>query len=98
MRMKTRYAILFLAAAFAIPARAEQSNPASAQKPVFPSANPPSAQQEDDKLGEAYYNYTLGHYYQQEYGVSSRSEDANKAIDFYKKAFELDPNSAVIGE
>jgi len=98
MRMKTRYAILFLAAAFAIPARAQQSNPASAQKPVFPSANPPSAQQEDDKLGEAYYNYTLGHYYQQEYGVSSRSEDANKAIDFYKKAFELDPSSAVIGE
>ncbi len=30
--------------------------------------------------------------------VTSHAEDANKAIDFFKKAFTLDPNSQQIGE
>jgi len=47
---------------------------------------------------EAYDNFVMGHYYAQEYQVSSHAEDANKAIDFLKKAFELDPNSQQIGD
>ena len=40
----------------------------------------------------------MGHYYAQEYQITSHSEDANKAIDFFKKAFTLDPSSQQIGD
>ena len=40
----------------------------------------------------------MGHYYAQEFQTSSHAEDANKAIDFLKKAFTLDPNSQQIGD
>ncbi len=40
----------------------------------------------------------MGHLYAQEYEESSRSADADRAIDFYKKAYALDPSSNVIGE
>jgi tetratricopeptide (TPR) repeat protein len=47
---------------------------------------------------DAYYDFVMGHYYAQEYQVTSHSEDANKAIDFLKKAFTLDPSSRQIGD
>jgi tetratricopeptide (TPR) repeat protein len=47
---------------------------------------------------DAYDNFVMGHYYAQEFQVSSHAEDANKAIDFLKKAFTLDPNSQQIGD
>ncbi|MGB6431206.1 MAG: tetratricopeptide repeat protein, partial [Candidatus Acidiferrales bacterium] len=46
----------------------------------------------------AYFDFTIGHYYQLEYEVTSSSDDADQAIDFFKKAFEIDPASDVIGE
>jgi tetratricopeptide (TPR) repeat protein len=48
--------------------------------------------------GEAYYDFVMGHYYAQEYQLGSHTEDANKAIDFLKKAFGLDPSSQQIGD
>jgi tetratricopeptide (TPR) repeat protein len=53
---------------------------------------------EADSRADAYYYFTLGHYYHQEYEASNHSEDANRAIDFYKKAYALDPNSQQISE
>jgi tetratricopeptide (TPR) repeat protein len=47
---------------------------------------------------EAYYDFVMGHYFAQEYQVSSHAEDVNKAIDFMKKAFTLDPSSQQIGD
>jgi len=47
---------------------------------------------------EAYYDFVMGHYFAQEYQISSHAEDVNKAIDFLKKAFTLDPNSQQIGD
>jgi tetratricopeptide (TPR) repeat protein len=47
---------------------------------------------------DAYDDFVMGHYYAQEFQVSSHAEDANKAIDFLKKAFALDPNSQQIGD
>jgi tetratricopeptide (TPR) repeat protein len=57
-----------------------------------------ASQDESAKHGEAYFDFVMGHYYAQEYQVSSHSEDANKAIDFLKKAFTIDPNSQQIGD
>ena len=40
----------------------------------------------------------MGHIYEQQYENTSRAEYATQAIDFYKKAYALDPKSPVIGE
>ena len=40
---------------------------------------------------KSYYNVTMGHLYEQEFESSGHAEDAAKAIDFYKKAYALDP-------
>jgi tetratricopeptide (TPR) repeat protein len=57
-----------------------------------------ASQDEIAKHSEAYYDFVMGHYYAQEYQISSHAEDVNKAIDFLKKAFTLDPNSQQIGD
>jgi len=57
-----------------------------------------SSQDETSIHADAYYDFVMGHYFAQEYQISSHAEDANKAIDFLKKAFLLDPNSQQIGD
>jgi tetratricopeptide (TPR) repeat protein len=47
---------------------------------------------------DAYYNFTLGHIYEQQYETTSKPEYASQAIDAFKKAYALDPKSPVIGE
>ena len=56
----------------------------------------PSAK--DSARAEAYYSFTIGHIYEQQYEATSSPEYATKAIEAYKKAYALDPKSAVIGE
>jgi tetratricopeptide (TPR) repeat protein len=56
------------------------------------------SQGETATKAEAYYDFVMGHYFAQEYQISSHAEDVNKAIDFLKKAFTLDPNSQQIGD
>lgn len=70
---------------------AEQPAPATpSQETASPSAAPGRA--------DAYFNFTMGHIYEQQYENTSKAEYATQAIDFYKKAYALDPKSAVIGE
>jgi tetratricopeptide (TPR) repeat protein len=52
----------------------------------------------DSARAESYYNFTIGHIYEQQYEATSSPEYAAKAIEAYKKAYALDPKSAVIGE
>ena len=51
-----------------------------------------------DQRAQIYYNATMGHLYAQEFESSGHAEDAAKAIDFYKRAYALDPSSQEIGE
>jgi tetratricopeptide (TPR) repeat protein len=60
---------------------------ASSEAPALPSSR-----------ADAYFNYTMGHLAEQQYEATSRSEYATQAIDYYKKAYALDPKSPVIGE
>jgi tetratricopeptide (TPR) repeat protein len=70
---------------------AEQPAPApQSQEIASPSAAPGRA--------DAYFNFTMGHIYEQQYENTSKPEYATQAIEFYKKAYALDPKSAVIGE
>ena len=66
---------------------------------------PGSASQSGDEVratttsrADAYFNYTMGHIAEQQYEQTSRSEYATQAIEYYKKAYALDPKSPVIGE
>src|SRR6267143_253163 len=52
----------------------------------------------DSSRAEAYYNFTIGHIYEQQYEATSSAEYATKSIEAYKKAYALDPKSQVIGE
>ena len=62
---------------------------------VDPKTTPPA---KDSARAEAYYNFTIGHIYEQQYEATSTAEYATKAIEAYKKAYALDPKSPVIGE
>jgi tetratricopeptide (TPR) repeat protein len=80
-----------------VSAGAQQAKPVAGANAQAVTADTAS-QQETATRGEAYYDFVMGHYYSQEYQVSSHAEDVNKAIDFLKKAFTLDPNSQQIGD
>jgi len=51
-----------------------------------------------DRKADAYYNFTIGHYYQRRYEVTRNSRDAAQAIESFKRAYALDPSSQAIGE
>ncbi len=68
------------------------------QPQTAPPAAAASVQTNDASRADAYYNVTMGHLYEQEFEATGHAEDAAKAIDFYKKAYALDPSSPDIGE
>ena len=85
--------ILSLAAGTAVAAQQGKRVPSAQNTPVVSGPDSGIATQAD-----AYDNFVMGHYYAQEFQTSSHAEDANKAIDYLKKAFTLDPNSQQIGD
>ena len=70
--------------------------PALAQ---FTDANAsPGKNEKLSPRAEAYYNFTLGHLYELQYEQTSQNDFATKAIEAYKKAYAVDPQSPIIGE
>ena len=61
-------------------------------------AAPSDAPLQPSPRAEAYYEYAMGHIYEQQYEATNDSDYATKAIDAYKKAYAVDPKSPVIGE
>src|SRR6267143_1096561 len=78
-----------------VPAKKTESSTPAQEQFVLPSSALPK---KDSVRAEAYYNYTMGHIYEQQYEATSRAEYATSAIEAYKKAYALDPKSPVIGE
>jgi tetratricopeptide (TPR) repeat protein len=104
LRRITLVSVLTGAAGAAVMAQTAQ-NPAPIEKTESsaagqdPSVKPKSSPStKDSDRAEAYYNYTMGHIYEQQYESTSRAEYATQAIEAYKKAYALDPKSPVIGE
>src|SRR5258708_20667823 len=89
---------VLLAAAGAVAADAQtQARPADASSPSQENGSAqPTA--EPSSRADAYFAYTMGHIYEQQYENTSKAEYASQAIDFYKKAYALDPKSPVIGD
>ena len=79
----------------AVPEKKTDSS-VTAQESFADTKTVPSAK--ESARAEAYYNYTMAHIYEQQYEATSRAELATSAIEAYKKAYELDPKSPVIGE
>ncbi len=77
------------------PARKAEASITAQEQFVLPSSTLPP---KNSARAEAYYNYTMGHIYEQQYEATSRAEYATSAIEAYKKAYALDPKSPVIGE
>jgi len=81
------------------PEKKAQPQASASSKVLDPFANPKGANADKDSpRAEAYFNYTMGHIYEQQYEATSNADYATKAIDAYKKAYALDPKSPVIGE
>ncbi len=74
------------------PAKPADDGPSSQELPSTQAATAPSSR------ADAYFDFTMGHIYEQQYENTSKAEFASQAIDFYKKAYALDPKSPVIGE
>ena len=88
------------AAAFAQapPAQAPEKKP-EVNRPAQKQADVPETQSAPTSTrADAYYNFTIGHFYEQEFESTSSSEYATQAIEAYKKAYALDPKSPIIGE
>ena len=98
-------AILLTGAAGAAAVAQMPANPGTEKMTDSPAAmqeqsadSKTAALEKDSTRAEAYYNFTIGHIYEQQYEASSNAEYATKAIEAYKKAYALDPKSQVIGE
>src|SRR6266436_1662318 len=72
------------------------ATPADSASPLLEAGSTPVAS--PSARADAYFDYTMGHIYEQQYENTSKAEYASQAIDFYKKAYALDPKSPVIGE
>lgn len=112
-RMKTIIQIVLLSAASlsggAAALRAQ--NPVIGQPPS-PASDTPAATSRSTKAdkpaalnpaddaarGDAYYYFMMGHLGEQQYEASGKAELATRAIESYKKALDLAPNSTVIME
>lgn len=69
-----------------------------AQVQAKPGTTPSKSPAAPSPRADAYYNFAMGHLFEQQFEATSQPEFATQAIDAYKKAYALDPKSAVIGE
>src|SRR6266436_1143314 len=90
--------VLFAASgAYAVQSQTPAPVPAETTPPAH-EGSATSTQAAASPRADAYFDYTMGHIYEQQYENTSKAEYASQAIDFYKKAYALDPKSPVIGE
>ena len=78
-----------------VPAKKPEVSAAAREQFALPNSTLPN---KASARSEAYFNYTMGHIYEQQFEATSRAEYATSAIEAYKKAYALDPKSPVIGE
>ncbi len=104
MRMKTIYSIGLLTLLAIAPSLRAQSQttpqqPATNSAATSPAGAPvaPSATSDSPK-SDAYYYFTMGHLYEMQFDTSGQSEFAQQAMDSYKKALALQPDSPAIME
>lgn len=93
MKLTTAVLALFFGASIA-PAQTTTQAPASVAAQT-PAGSPATS---DASRANAYYYFMMGHLKEQQYEMSATADVAAESVEFYKKALELDPDSAVIRE
>jgi Flp pilus assembly protein TadD len=88
---------------FGVVAAAQTSPDPQVQKNAQPQAKPGTEAAAEPQVApspraDAYYNYAIGHLFEQKFETTNQAEYATQAIDAYKKSYALDPKSPVIGE
>ncbi|MGB6471433.1 MAG: tetratricopeptide repeat protein [Candidatus Acidiferrales bacterium] len=98
--MKLTLSIAVLALAASVPsARAQSGGSAAASGQAQASAaQAPNAHTDAAAHADAYYYFAAGHLYEIQYETTGNSQLAEQAIDSYKKAQELAPDSSTIAE
>jgi len=96
--MIPRCLALVILLSFGEPALTQSTSPSTKELGSQPAQQKAQSQSDLARRSEAYFNFAMGHLYEEYYESTSRGEYANLAIDYYRKAYELDPRSAVIGE
>jgi len=86
--------VLFAAAI--LPARANAQTPPASKEDG--SADKAYSIGDQAKRAEAFYDFTMGHLNEVFFVTTNRADYATAALDFYKQAYALDPDSPVIGE
>jgi len=71
---------------------------AFAQSAAPVPAAPARISEADASHADAYYYFTMGHLLEQQFEQNASSDTASQAVDSYKKALALDPDSATIHE
>jgi tetratricopeptide (TPR) repeat protein len=79
------------------PASASPADKQQSSK-ILKADRPPLSPADDAARGDAYYYFMMGHLDEQRYEATGKPELATRAIDSYKKALDLAPNSTVIME
>jgi len=101
MHRKTRIAwnwgVGIFAATFLPASLGAQQAPAQASPPGD-TQSPAAHTSAVDRRSEAYYQFTMGRIYEEQYELTGSTDFAGRAISAYKRAYELDPHSSVIGE
>jgi len=88
-------ALLLIAFAAAPGAMAQSAGPSSNPSPASVPAQKPLT---DASHADAYYYFTMGHMLEQQFEMTSNTDLATQAIDSYKKALAIEPESATILE
>ena len=70
----------------------------SAKSQAAPQHETATAGANSSSRADMYYEFSLGHVLEQQYEATGQSDTAQQAIDAYKKALALSPNSSVIKE
>src|SRR2546423_13751697 len=90
-------AALFTALGLSAHAQAPAQTAEASGRPQS-QGNASAASSAPSTRAEAYYDYTMGHIFEQQFENTSKADFATRAIEFYKKAYALDPKSPAIGE
>lgn len=84
-------------ALLAAPVWAQDAKPSQIETKPAPTRAPEGAAGQNHQA-EAYFNFAMGHALEEEFELTGRAENANEAVEYYKKALDLDPESSVIIE
>ena len=97
-RRITSIALLSTLSASGLLAQTPAKPPNSSAVPQDPQNSASLAPATASPRANAYFDFTMGHIYEEQYENTSKAEYATQAIEFYKKAYAADPKSPVIGE